>query len=53
MSTMPDGEMVRRFRENGGGDKPCQAGFKAAYADSEDEGAAHRVRALAERGGAG
>lgn len=38
VSTMPDGEMVRRFRENGGGDKPCQGGFKAAYADSADEG---------------
>ncbi|MEK8106732.1 TIGR03557 family F420-dependent LLM class oxidoreductase [Micromonospora sp. M12] len=38
VSTLPDGEMVRRFRENGGGDKPCQAGFKAAYADSKDEG---------------
>ncbi|MEU2613476.1 TIGR03557 family F420-dependent LLM class oxidoreductase [Micromonospora sp. NPDC007271] len=37
--TMPDAEMVRRFRDNGGGDKPCQGGFKAAYADSEDEGA--------------
>ena len=50
VSTMPDGEMVRRFRENGGGDKPCQAGFKAAYADSEEEGAAHRVREVAQRG---
>ncbi|MFG1884993.1 TIGR03557 family F420-dependent LLM class oxidoreductase [Micromonospora sp. NPDC049102] len=39
VSTMPDGEMVRRFRENGGGDKPCQGGFKAAYAASESEGA--------------
>ncbi|MGC4748655.1 TIGR03557 family F420-dependent LLM class oxidoreductase [Micromonospora sp. DT201] len=38
VTTMPDAEMVRRFRANGGGDKPCQAGFKAAYADSEDEG---------------
>ncbi|SCL24579.1 F420-dependent oxidoreductase, G6PDH family [Micromonospora rhizosphaerae] len=37
--TMPDADMVRRFRDNGGGDKPCQGGFKAAYADSEDEGA--------------
>ncbi|GAA2699789.1 TIGR03557 family F420-dependent LLM class oxidoreductase [Micromonospora olivasterospora] len=37
--TMPDADLVRRFRDNGGGDKPCQAGFKAAYADSEDEGA--------------
>ncbi|MFG2057420.1 TIGR03557 family F420-dependent LLM class oxidoreductase [Micromonospora sp. NPDC048930] len=39
ISTKPDAEMVRRFRDAGGGDKPCQAGFKAAYADSADEGA--------------
>ncbi|MEV4691593.1 TIGR03557 family F420-dependent LLM class oxidoreductase [Micromonospora echinospora] len=39
VSTMPDADMVRRFREAGGGDKPCQGGFKAAYADSADEGA--------------
>jgi G6PDH family F420-dependent oxidoreductase len=39
VSTMPDGDLVRRFRDNGGGSKPAQAGFKAAYADSEDEGA--------------
>ncbi|MEW2327061.1 TIGR03557 family F420-dependent LLM class oxidoreductase [Micromonospora chersina] len=38
VSTMPDADMVRRFRDSGGADKPCQAGFKAAYADSEDEG---------------
>ncbi|MEU3453636.1 TIGR03557 family F420-dependent LLM class oxidoreductase [Micromonospora sp. NPDC006766] len=38
ISTRPDPDAVRRFRDNGGGDKPCQAGFKAAYADSEDEG---------------
>ncbi|MCW3843421.1 TIGR03557 family F420-dependent LLM class oxidoreductase [Micromonospora yasonensis] len=38
ISTVPDADMVRRFRDAGGGDKPCQAGFKAAYADSEDEG---------------
>ena len=38
VSTMPDADMVRRFRDSGGGDKPCQAGFKAAYADSEEEG---------------
>ncbi|MGW4154195.1 TIGR03557 family F420-dependent LLM class oxidoreductase [Micromonospora chersina] len=38
VSTMPDADMVRRFRDSGSGDKPCQAGFKAAYADSEDEG---------------
>jgi G6PDH family F420-dependent oxidoreductase len=37
VSTMPDGDLVRRFRDNGGGDKPAQAGFKACYADSADE----------------
>ncbi|WP_343450423.1 TIGR03557 family F420-dependent LLM class oxidoreductase [Micromonospora oryzae] len=40
VSTSPDADLVRRFRSGGGGDKPCQAGFKAAYADSEDAGAA-------------
>ncbi|MFC7545289.1 TIGR03557 family F420-dependent LLM class oxidoreductase [Plantactinospora sp. GCM10030261] len=39
VSTMPDGDLVRRFREGGGGDKPCQAGFKAAFAADEDAGA--------------
>jgi len=39
VSTMPDGEMVKQFRSAGGGDRVCQAGFKAAYAASEDEGA--------------
>ncbi|MEV4638919.1 TIGR03557 family F420-dependent LLM class oxidoreductase [Actinoplanes sp. NPDC049548] len=35
----PDGDAVRQFRSAGGGDRVCQAGFKAAYATSEDEGA--------------
>ncbi|MDG4786714.1 TIGR03557 family F420-dependent LLM class oxidoreductase [Micromonospora sp. WMMD1102] len=39
ISMMPDKELVDRFRANGGGDKPCQAGFKAAYAGSVEEGA--------------
>ena len=39
ISTMPDGDMVRQFRSSGGGDRTCQAGFKAAYAPSEEEGA--------------
>ncbi|MEV4760686.1 TIGR03557 family F420-dependent LLM class oxidoreductase [Micromonospora sp. NPDC049559] len=39
VSTMPDGDMVKRFRDGGGGDKICQAGFKAAFAASADEGA--------------
>jgi G6PDH family F420-dependent oxidoreductase len=39
VSTMPDGELVSRFRDNGGGAKVAQAGFKAAFASTEDEGA--------------
>jgi G6PDH family F420-dependent oxidoreductase len=37
--TIPDPDLVRRFRDGGGGDKPCQAAFKTAFAPSEDEGA--------------
>ena len=39
ISTMPDGEMVKQFRTQGGGERTCQAGFKAAFAASESEGA--------------
>ncbi len=39
VSTMPDGELVSRFRSAGGGKKVAQAGFKAAFAATEDEGA--------------
>ncbi|MEU4558118.1 TIGR03557 family F420-dependent LLM class oxidoreductase [Actinoplanes sp. NPDC023936] len=39
VSTMPDGDMVQQFRSQGGGDRTCQAGFKAAFADSAEEGA--------------
>jgi G6PDH family F420-dependent oxidoreductase len=37
VSTKPDADLVRKFREGGGGGKPAQAGFKACYADTEDE----------------
>src|SRR5690348_14274249 len=36
ISTMPEADLVRRFRDNGGGDKPAQAGFKACYASSAE-----------------
>ena len=36
---MPDGDLVRSSATNGGGDRACQGGFKAAYADTDDEGA--------------
>ncbi|AGL19611.1 TIGR03557 family F420-dependent LLM class oxidoreductase [Actinoplanes sp. N902-109] len=39
VSTMPDGDMVKQFRSQGGGDRTCQAGFKAAFAATEEEGA--------------
>lgn len=39
VSTMPDGDAVKQFRSSGGGDRVCQAGFKAAYAESEEDGA--------------
>jgi G6PDH family F420-dependent oxidoreductase len=39
VSTKPDADAVRRFRAGGGDGKPTQAGFKAAFADTEDEGA--------------
>ena len=39
VSTMPDGDAVERFRSSGGGDRVCQAGFKAAFAAREEEGA--------------
>ncbi|WP_213454934.1 TIGR03557 family F420-dependent LLM class oxidoreductase [Rhizomonospora bruguierae] len=39
ISVLPDADLVRGFRSSGGAGKVAQAGFKAAYADSEDEGA--------------
>jgi G6PDH family F420-dependent oxidoreductase len=39
VSTMPDGDAVQQFRSAGGGKKVCQAGFKGAFAASEEEGA--------------
>ncbi|HEX2132580.1 MAG TPA: TIGR03557 family F420-dependent LLM class oxidoreductase [Actinophytocola sp.] len=45
VATMPSAELVRMFREEGGGDKPAQGGFKVSYARTEDEGldTAHRI----------
>ncbi|WP_306206531.1 TIGR03557 family F420-dependent LLM class oxidoreductase [Actinoplanes sp. RD1] len=39
VSTMPDGDLVQQFRSQGGGDRTAQAGFKAAFAPTEEEGA--------------
>jgi G6PDH family F420-dependent oxidoreductase len=45
VSTTPDADLVRRFREAGGGDKPVQGGFKGCWAPTEQEGVetAHRL----------
>ncbi|GAA1566842.1 MULTISPECIES: TIGR03557 family F420-dependent LLM class oxidoreductase [Kribbella] len=45
LTTSPDAELLQRFRDHGGGDKPAQAGFKVSYAPTADEGAeqAHRI----------
>jgi G6PDH family F420-dependent oxidoreductase len=45
VSTSPDGDLVKQFRELGGGDKPVQGGFKGCFAPTEDEGVeiAHRL----------
>lgn len=42
---MPDAELVRTFRETGGGDKPAQVGMKVCWADTEEQGraTAHRL----------
>jgi G6PDH family F420-dependent oxidoreductase len=43
--TMPDGDLLKRWRDAGGGDKPAQGGFKVCYADTAEEGraTAHRI----------
>jgi len=35
--TMPDADLIGRFRSNGGGDKPVQAGMKVCWAADEAE----------------
>ena len=49
ITTMPDAEMLQRFRDNGGGDKPAQSGVKVCYAEDQDAGVeiAHRLWANA------
>jgi G6PDH family F420-dependent oxidoreductase len=43
ISTSPDAELVRRFKDGSGG-KPAQAGAKVAYAPTVDEGVGHAHR---------
>jgi G6PDH family F420-dependent oxidoreductase len=39
VSVQPNADHVKRFRDNGGGNKVVQGGFKVAWAPTEDEGA--------------
>ena len=45
ISTMPDSELLGRFRDSGGQGKTAQVGFKVCYAETEDAGGAiaHRI----------
>jgi len=49
VTTTPDQELLGRFREASGG-KPAMAGFKAAWAPTEDEGVDHAHRLWANSG---
>jgi G6PDH family F420-dependent oxidoreductase len=44
-TTMPDAELIGRFRSSGGGDKPVQAGMKVCYGPDEAEArrTVHRI----------
>jgi G6PDH family F420-dependent oxidoreductase len=44
ITTKPDAESVRRFREVQGSSAPAMVGFKVAYADSAEEGLDHAHR---------
>ncbi|SFO86848.1 F420-dependent oxidoreductase, G6PDH family [Amycolatopsis arida] len=37
-TALPQADLIRTFRDNGGGDKPVQAGMKVCWADSEEAG---------------
>jgi G6PDH family F420-dependent oxidoreductase len=49
INTTDDADMVKQFKEKSGG-KPCQAGVKVAWADTEDEGIDHAHRLWANSG---
>jgi G6PDH family F420-dependent oxidoreductase len=45
ITTKPDADLLRRFRDNGGDNKTAQVGFKVSYAPTVEEGVeqAHRI----------
>jgi G6PDH family F420-dependent oxidoreductase len=45
ITTSPDKEMIRAFRDSGGGDKPVQAGYKVCWGTDDDAcvDTAHRL----------
>jgi G6PDH family F420-dependent oxidoreductase len=44
VTTSPDADMVKQFRDLAGSDKPVHGGVKVAYADTRDEGVEHAHR---------
>jgi G6PDH family F420-dependent oxidoreductase len=45
ISTKPDADLIKLFRDSGGGDKPAQGGVKVCWAPDEEQGVktAHRL----------
>jgi G6PDH family F420-dependent oxidoreductase len=45
VSTKPDADLIKLFRDSGGGDKPAQGGVKVCWAPDEEQGVktAHRL----------
>ena len=50
VTTKPDAESVQRFKAEAGADKVTQAGYKVAWAETEDEGVEHAHRLWANAG---
>jgi G6PDH family F420-dependent oxidoreductase len=50
VTTKPDADSVKRFKAEAGADKVTQAGYKVAWAPTEDEGVKHAHRLWANAG---
>ena len=50
VTTKPDADSVKRFKAEAGSDKVTQAGYKVAWAPTEDEGVEHAHRLWANAG---
>jgi G6PDH family F420-dependent oxidoreductase len=50
ISTMPDADLLRRWRSGGGGSKPAQAGYKVCWSTADDAAVATAHRLWANSG---